>query len=145
MLWRLPLLPLMLVGLAGCAGDGTLRSSVPGPGYSYAPVEQLPHPGIAEGRPVIEVDGATFYACPPVAAGGATPMIEDPCLTPSDAGYTKYGAYWLMEPSVDCPDGRRATDAGALGWGFVGQPLIGQRQTAPERAAVLDCLRAAGR
>ena len=46
-----------------------------------------------------------------------------------------------MEPSVDCGDGRKATDLGGLGFGFVGQPIIPQRGAAPERAAVLTCLR----
>ena len=149
MILRLLLLPLLAWGLAGCAED-TLGSPSPSSGYSHAPPEQSPHPGIAEGRPVVEVDGFTFDACPPVAVGQETPLIEDACLTPGDAGASKYGDYSMLEASVDCPDGRKATDAGALGWGFVGAPLIAQDErppasASPDRGAVLDCLRAAGR
>lgn len=149
MILRLLLLPLLTWGLAGCAEDAP-GSFSPGSGYSYAPPEQLPHPGIAESRPVVEVDGVTFYACPPLAVGKATPLIEDACLTPGDAGASRYGDYSMLEASVDCPDGRKATDAGALGWGFVGAPLIAQDERppaspSPDRGAVLDCLRAAGR
>lgn len=138
-------LPLLLWGLAGCADD-SLGSSGPGSRYSYAPPEELPPPGLAEGRPVVKVDGVTFYACPPIAVGEKTPLIEDTCLTPGDAGASRYGDYSTLEPSVDCPGGKKATDAGAVGWGFVGEPLIAQRETppaSPERAAVLECLRAA--
>ena len=99
---------------------------------------------------MLEVDGFTFYACPPVAVGQETPLLEDACLTPGDAGTSKYGDYSMLEASVDCPDGRKATDAGALGWGFVGALLIAQDERglaspSPERGAVLDCLRATGR
>jgi hypothetical protein len=145
--WRLLLVPVLLIGSGACAGGDT-ASSPGSTGYSYAPPEQLPHPGIAEGRATVEVNGVTFYACPPLAVGKETPLIEDSCLTPGDAGASKYGDYSMLEPSVDCPDGNMATDAGGLGWGFVGQPLIAQRETppgSPGRAAVLDCLRAAGR
>ena len=139
---------LMLVtaaALTACGAGSTASTSADG--YYYAPPEQEPHPGIAEGRPVVEVDGITFYACPPLAVGAETPLIEDTCLTPGDAGASKYGDYSMLEPSVDCADGKKATDAGGLGWGFVGAPLIAQDETAlaspsPDRGAVLDCLRA---
>lgn len=133
--------------LTGC---GTVQAGGAEQGYGYDVAVEEPHPGIAEGRPVVEVNGTTFYACPPLAVGQETPLIEDSCLTPGDAGASKYGDYSMLDPSVDCADGKKATDAGALGWGFVGAPLIAQDETglpssSPDRGAVLDCLRAAGR
>ena len=147
---RLLLFLLLLVGLAGCADGDALGSSDADSGYSYAPPEQLPHPGIAEGRPTVEVNGVTFYLCPSLAVGEETPLIEDSCLTPGDAGASRYGDYSMLEPSVDCANGKKATDAGGLGWGFVGAPLIAQDERppaapSPDRGAVLDCLWAAGR
>ncbi|MCW2607090.1 MAG: hypothetical protein JWO60_1783 [Frankiales bacterium] len=127
-----------LVVLTACGGGGTLASS--GSGGYYHVIEEQPHPGIAEGKPVVEVDGHTFYACPALAVGETTPLIEDACLTPGDAGASRYGDYSMLEASKTCADGRRLTDAGGLGLGFVGSPLIGQTQSAPDRAAAFDCL-----
>lgn len=133
--------------LAGC---GTVQAGGSEQDYGYDVAVEEPHPGIAEGRPVVEVNGTTFYACPPLAVGQETPLLEDSCLTPGDAGASRYGDYSMLEPSVDCAGGKKATDAGALGWGFVGEPLIAQDERgvaspSPDRGAVLDCLRAAGR
>ena len=133
-----------LLPVSGCGESGP---DVAGSGYSHT-AELLPHPGIAEGRPTVEVNGVTFYLCPPLGVCLETPLIADSCLTPGDAGASRYGNYSMLEPSVECPDGKQATDAGGLGWGFVGEPLIAQRESPPgslQRAAVLDCLRATGR
>lgn len=136
----------MLAALTACGAGDTLATSEPD--YSYAPPEQEPHPAIAEGKPTVEYNGFTFYACPPLAVGKETPLIEEPCLTPGDAGASKYGDHSMIEPSIQCADGRKVTDAGGLGWGFVGRPLIAQDETqvaspSPDRAAVLDCLMSA--
>ena len=141
------LLPVLLVLLPACSEGDSLSTSEPNE-YYYASPEQEPHPGIAEGKPVVEVDGVTFYACPPVAVGQVTPLIEHTCLMPGDEGFSRYGNYSTLEPSVDCDNGKKATDAAGLGWGFVGSPLIAQDETdrpaaSPDRAAVLDCLRQA--
>lgn len=136
------LLVSLIAALAACGGQSLSSSgsgSGPGDGYYYVTEEQ-PHPGIAEGKPVVEVDGRTFYACPPMAVGEVTPLIEDACLMPGDAGASKYGAYSMIEESKPCADGRKVTDVGSLGWGFVGSPLIGQTQAAPDREAVLACV-----
>ena len=136
----------LLVGLSGCSSRSVVSN--PASGYSYLPPSKAPHPGIAEGRAVVEHRGITFYACPPLTVGQQTPLITDRCLAPGDAFTSRYGDYSMLEPSVTCPDGRKATDAGGLGWGFVGQPFISQQEAAPgspDRAALLECLRAAGR
>lgn len=134
---------LLCVAVGGCGDVRGEAGSGAGSGYSYAPPQLVhPHPGIAEGRPVLEIEGrGTFYRCPEVSAGGTTPLITDACLTPGDIGHTRYGDYSMLDPSVDCGDGRHATDLGTLGFGFAGQPVIPQRGAAPDRAAVLDCLR----
>lgn len=103
---------------------------------------RVPHPGVAEGRPLVDLGAlGTHYACPDLKAGGITPLIADACLTPGDLSTTRYDGYSMLQPSVECGDGRRATDAGDLGFGFVDEPLIPQRGAAPSRVAVLDCLR----
>ena len=138
-------LPLVLVGISAC-GTGTGGVSADS-GYSYGSPEPSPHSGF-EGAATVEVDGRTFLACPDLAVGQETPLIQDSCLTPGTAGSSRYGDYSMLDPSVDCPDGRKATDAGSLGWGFVGEPLIAQVESppvSPGRSAVLDCLQAAGR
>lgn len=144
---RLLLVLVLVLALPACAAGDRLSTSEPD-GYYYASPEQEPHPGIAEGKPVVEVDGVTFYACPPVAVGKVTPVIEHSCLMPGDEGFSRYGDYSTLEPSVECDNGMKATDAAGLGWGFVGAPLIAQDETnrpspSPDRAAVLDCLRQA--
>lgn len=102
----------------------------------------VPHPGIAEGRPVVTIEGrGTHYLCPELAVGRVTPLIPDACLIKGpDIGNTRFDDYSELEPSVECADGRSATDAGTLGIGFVGEPLIGEGQDSPDRGAVLDCL-----
>jgi len=114
-------------------------------GYDVA--EEVPHPGIAEGRPVVKIEQrGTFYLCPELAVGRATPLIPDSCLVEgSEIGDTRIEGYSTLEPSVECSDGRSATDAGTLGMGFVGEPLIGQGQDSPDWAAVYDCLAAGER
>ena len=129
----------MLVACTACGAGDTLATSEPD-GYYYATPEQEPHPAIAEGKPTVEYNGFTFYACPPLAVGEETPLLEHDCLTPGDAGASKYGDHSMLEASIICADGRRLTDAGSLGLGFVGRPLIGQTQASPDRRAAFHCL-----
>jgi hypothetical protein len=105
---------------------------------------EVPHPGIAEGRPVVTIEGrGTHYLCPELVAGQVTPRITDLCLIEGrDIGNSRYDDYSQLEPSVECADGRFATDAGTLGIGIVGEPLIGQAQAKdnPAWAAAYECL-----
>ena len=76
----------LLVALAGCGTDSIATG--PGSAYSYAPPQKLPHPGIAEGRPVIEIpERGTWYRCPEIDPAKSTPLIPDQCLSPvADVG-----------------------------------------------------------
>lgn len=69
----------------------------------------------------------------------AAPRIPERCLTPGDIGASRYGAYSMLEPSRTCSDGRLLTDAGTLGFGFVGRPLVGSTQSSPDRSAGSAC------
>lgn len=134
---RLLLLPPLLVGVAGCGtdtADGNRAS-----GYSYGSPQPSPHSGF-DGKATVEWNGFTFLACPALAVGQETPLIEETCLIPGDAGASAYGDHSMLEPSKTCADGRRLTDAGGIGLGFVGEPLIGPTQSSPDRAAAFDCL-----
>ena len=131
-----------LLGVASCGGQGNLGTEAEG--YSYT-TEQIPHPGIAEGRPVVTLpDYGTFYACPPMRHGEKTPLLADSCLVPGDAATSKYGKYSQLQASTRCPDGRFVTDAGDFGVGFVGEPFLPRERAGPIVVAVEDCLRQAG-
>lgn len=131
--------------LAGTACGGEARLGADEEGYSHTS-EEVPPPGIAEGRPVITIpQRGTHYACPPLRHGEPTPLLTDLCLAPGDAATSRFDDYSQLEPSIRCADGRSVTDAGLLGVGFVGEPLLPPDSVAPERGAIYDCLRAAGR
>lgn len=128
----------LVVALAGC---GTAGTATPEP-FGYDVAEEVPHPGIAEGRPVVKIEErGTFYLCPELAVGRPTPLLTDPCLVDDpEIGQTRIEGYSMLEASVECANGKTATDAGTLGIGFVGEPLIGEGQSSPDNGAVLDCL-----
>lgn len=142
MSWRTLLLPVMLVALTACAAGDSLSTSEPGGYYSYGPPEQEPDPGVAEGRPVVKIERrGTFYLCPELAIGRTTPLLTDPCLVADPGiGHTRIEGYSMLDASVKCAAGKSATDAGTLGIGFVGEPLIGEGQSSADRGRVLDCL-----
>jgi hypothetical protein len=130
-----------MVAVCVVAGCGTAQPRGAESGFQYEVQHVEPHPGIAQGRPVVEVQEGTFYLCPEVAVGQPTPLITDRCLIPgSHIGHTAYGEYSMLEASVTCPDGRKVTDAVALGFGFVGGPLIGHGESHHDAGAALECL-----
>ena len=137
-----PLLALLCVLTAsGCGGHDRLSGDQEG--YSYTS-EEVPHPGIAEGRPVIRVPmRGTHYACPPLVRSELVPMLTDACLAPGDLGTSRLEEYSVLEPSVRCADGRFVTDAGTFGLGFVGEAWPPGDGPSPDTGAALDCLRAA--
>lgn len=126
------------VALSGC-GTADTGSSQP---LGYDVAEEVPHPGIAEGRPIVKIEHrGTFYLCPELAVGRTTPLLTDPCLVDDpDVGHTRIEGYSMLDASVGCANGRSATDAGTLGIGFVGEPLVGDGQSSPDSGAVLECL-----
>jgi hypothetical protein len=131
-----------LILATGCGGQHSLETSAGG----YDTAEQVPHPGLAEGRPVITIPmQGTHYACPPLRQGEPTPLLTDACLTPEDAATTRLGDYWQLQASVPCPDGRSVTSAGLIGVGFVGEPLLPAGGPEPERDAIEACLRESDR
>lgn len=132
--------PFLLAALA-LAGCGRLDAGSPGVGGQDVAVK-VPHPGVAEGRPLVTLDQrGTFYLCPEVGQDGLTPLLTDPCLIKGpDIGHTRIEGYSMLDPSVQCADGMSATDVGTLGFGFAGEPLITPGQASADAGAVLDCL-----
>lgn len=124
-----------------CGGQDSLGSSAEG--YSYTS-EEVPHPGIAEGRPVIKVpQQGTHYACPLLRRDENTPMLTDHCLAPGNLGTTMLEDYSMLEPSLRCSDGGYVTDAGTFGLGFVGDPWLPEDGPSPDLGPALDCIREA--
>lgn len=121
---------------AGC-GETVAQN---GGGYSYEVEEVNPHPGIAEGVPVVTIPNkGTWYACPELTLGEPTPHIKHECLRPGTDGQTIIDGYSTFAPGVVCRSGKLATLAEPVGIGYVGEPLAPASGPGSPRDLGEDC------
>ena len=123
--------------LTACGGDSAAQSDADG----YTHTAELYSSAEPSSAGPVEVEGTSFLLCTEIELGQPTPQIYDACLVEGYAATSQYGNYSMIGPSVTCPDGQVVTDAGALGIGYVGRPLLpfqGSSASAAIRSACLD-------